>query len=100
LLLIRATMRRRKSAQWKVLIPEFRHGTNPATGGVAVYDVENIKSNAYGSGPEHLREHVNGRPVGADSDEIRARWNLYQQCRRLRRFCTLRAPVFIGTALT
>jgi glycine dehydrogenase subunit 2 len=49
ILIIRACLAARGDARSKVLIPDSAHGTNPATAGIAGYQVENVKSNRQGT---------------------------------------------------
>ena len=48
ILLVRAALEARGGPRKKILIPDSAHGTNPATVGIAGYEVENIASNDRG----------------------------------------------------
>ena len=48
ILLVRALHESRGNPRRKVLVPDSAHGTNPATVGMASYEVENIRSNDLG----------------------------------------------------
>jgi glycine dehydrogenase subunit 2 len=48
ILLVRALLESRGNPRKKILIPDSAHGTNPASAGIAGYEVENIRSNDQG----------------------------------------------------
>src|SRR5260370_4626017 len=61
LLLSRGYLAKQGNARKKVLIHDAAHGTNPATGVIAGYEVENIKSESHGQiDVEKLRDLVTG----------------------------------------
>jgi len=59
-LLTRAWLESQGNPRKKVLVPDSAHGTNPATATMAGYQVQNIRSNAYGTvDVEELARTVN-----------------------------------------
>jgi glycine dehydrogenase subunit 2 len=48
ILLVRSLLESRGNPRKKILVPDSAHGTNPATAGIAGYEVQNIRSNDQG----------------------------------------------------